>query len=335
MNKYDFQKLNQITKSFNHKIDTIIPLTGDASTRNYYRLKTVHESFVLMDTHNPIQIKSDDFILIQTFLKNNGICTPNVLFIDEFNGVLILEDLGDVQLQEMYEQNPQACLEELYPQAFDMIKNLQQLPIKGSGGFCPALNRCFDIPKFLSELEFFVIHFLEGHLKLDIKEGDRESLRYIFQNISELMVEYNQVFSHRDFHSRNLMVKNNRLFLIDFQDARLGISHYDLASFLRDAYVRLPEKYIENKLSENILLTDHPDHGLSAFNYFSVTCVQRNLKALGTFGFQATQRKNNSYLKFVPILLDHLQSELNKSNFHPLEDLKPILRKYLPLRLDH
>jgi N-acetylmuramate 1-kinase len=140
-----------------------------------------------------------------------------------------------------------------------------------------------------------------------------------------------RVFTHRDYHSRNLMVYQERLRLIDFQDARLGPCQYDLASLLYDSYVVLPADlraelltyYLEHKAttagasleSESFLLI------------FDYMCLQRNLKALGTFAFQTVVKCTSRYLEAIPPTLSYIQEHLCR---HPeLRELRELLEAHL------
>ena len=129
---------------------------------------------------------------------------------------------------------------------------------------------------------------------------------------------------HRDYHSRNLMLHGGRLYLIDFQDARLGLDTYDLVSLLRDSYVDLTERDVEDLVAYFLALKGAPAGGASEFRRrFDVMALQRNLKALGTFGYQTAVRGNPVYIQYIPRTLRYAKDNLAR---HPrFERLRRVL----------
>jgi hypothetical protein len=157
------------------------------------------------------------------------------------------------------------------------------------------------------------------------------ALRSQFWKICTMLARQPRVLTHRDYHSRNLMVQGQRLRVIDFQDARLGPCQYDVASLLNDSYVMLPSQVRDSLLSyfvERKMGLD--DHALdrSAFQQiFDYMSLQRNLKALGTFAFQIMVKGNLRYTSAIPITLAHLQRTLAQ---HPeLQPLTDLLQEHL------
>ena len=134
-----------------------------------------------------------------------------------------------------------------------------------------------------------------------------------FHQLCEEIASWPRVVCHRDYHSRNLMLHQEQLYWIDFQDARMGPATYDLASLLRDSYVDLPEEFQE-ELEERLRQQAAPDEPREVFRRrFDLMCVQRNLKALGTFGFMATVRQNPVYLQYIPRTLEHVRRNLTRT----------------------
>jgi hypothetical protein len=127
------------------------------------------------------------------------------------------------------------------------------------------------------------------------------------------------VLCHRDYHSRNLMWRDGRLCIIDFQDARLGPDTYDLVSLLRDSYVDLPERVVDELIAYFLALSGRPADDAEFRRRFDLMALQRNLKALGTFGYQTTARRNPVYIQYIPRTLKHARENLHKhARFGPL-----------------
>ena len=121
---------------------------------------------------------------------------------------------------------------------------------------------------------------------------------------------------HRDYHSRNLMLHDDRLYIIDFQDARMGPDTYDLVSLLRDSYVDLPEQTVNELIAYFLALkgTTDPMQETVFRERFDLMALQRNLKALGTFGYQTTARRNPVYIQYIPRTLRYVRDNLGR---HP------------------
>ena len=139
--------------------------------------------------------------------------------------------------------------------------------------------------------------------------------------IEELAAEP-RVLCHRDYHSRNLMYHQDRLYIIDFQDARMGPDTYDLVSLLRDSYVDLPEQTVNDLLAYFLALKGGTGREETFRERFAVMALQRNLKALGTFGYQTTARRNPVYIQYIPRTLRYVRDNLEAhARFSRLRDV--------------
>jgi hypothetical protein len=202
---------------------------------------------------------------------------------------------------------------------------------QGEKGDCVAFGWAFDVPKLLSELNFFLQHTVEGLWGKNIVPDHRQELHWQFLTICQVLADQKRYFTHRDYHSRNLMVQEGKLRVIDFQDARMGPCHYDLASLLRDSYVCLEEKMVED-LIEYYLKRKEESEGdqidrREFRRVFDLMALQRNLKALGTFGYQTIAKGNDRYLKSIPRTLGYVRKNLDRNR--ELQELKKVLAPYL------
>ena len=155
-------------------------------------------------------------------------------------------------------------------------------------------------------------------------EPVREALRAEWPASSAELAAEPRVLCHRDYHSRNLMLHGGTLHVIDFQDARMGPDTYDLVSLLRDSYVDLPERQVDDLIAFFLALDTGaaatPPGGRDFRRRFDLMALQRNLKALGTFGFQTTTRANPVYMQYMPRTLAYVRSNLaatRASRRHP------------------
>jgi aminoglycoside/choline kinase family phosphotransferase len=137
-----------------------------------------------------------------------------------------------------------------------------------------------------------------------------------------VLAEEPRVLCHRDYHSRNLMLHQSQLYIIDFQDARMGPDTYDLVSLLRDSYVDLPEQTVDELLAYFLALKGLTGTEREFRRRFDLMALQRNLKALGTFGYQTTARRNPVYIQYIPRTLKYVRDNLeNQPRFARMREL--------------
>jgi aminoglycoside/choline kinase family phosphotransferase len=180
----------------------------------------------------------------------------------------------------------------------------------------------FDVEKLMWEMDFFIKHFLEAYRGVLLSDEARNALRKEFAVMVQALAAEPRVLCHRDYHSRNLMLHNEELYIIDFQDARMGPDTYDLVSLLRDSYVDLPEQTVDELTAYFLALKGETDKEAEFKQRFDLMALQRNLKALGTFGYQTTARRNPVYIQYIPRTLRHVRNNLdNLPHFERLADL--------------
>jgi hypothetical protein len=305
----------------------VTPLSGDASTRRYFRLLEGAGSHVVALYPEPFVAEELSYLSVHGLLDGYGLPVPATVDVDGGRGIVLQEDLGDRTLQEVLREAGDGERGELYREAVDEIVQLQLKAAQGSQK-AECFRIAFDIEKLSWELHYFLKHFVEGHRGSDLTVEDRATLSEAFHELSREIASWPRVLCHRDYHSRNLMLHRGRLYWIDFQDARMGPATYDLASLLRDAYVDVPEE-LREELKERFRQKAAPDEAREVFRRrFDLMCVQRNLKALGTFGYMATVRQNPVYLPYIPRNLAHARHNL--SRYPELERLWRTLLRHVP-----
>ena len=306
---------------------SVVPLSGDASTRRYYRLENGARSFVLALYPEPFLPEELSYLTVHALLESYELPVPATVDVDGGRGIVLQEDLGTRTLQDDLKDASEARREALYREAVDEIARLQMKAAQGPQKL-DCFRIAFDIEKLSWELHYFLKHFVEGHRGSDLTVEDRATLSEAFHELSREIASWPRVLCHRDYHSRNLMPHAERLYWIDFQDARMGPATYDLASILRDAYVDVPEELIAT-LAEEFRQKAVPGESRDTFfRRFDLMCVQRNLKALGTFGYMATVRQNPVYLPYIPTTLAHARHNL--SRYPGLERLWRTLLRHVP-----
>jgi aminoglycoside/choline kinase family phosphotransferase len=224
-------------------------------------------------------------------------------------GLLVLEDLGDVTLQAHLGAGTLTEHASLYRQAVAFVDVLQRRGQELASPEHAPYQVAFDVEKLTWELDYFVKHFLEGYRGVILSPAERTALAGECASIVEELAAEPRVLCHRDYHSRNLMLHEGQLYIIDFQDARLGPDTYDLASLLRDSYVDISDRELDELVAYFAALRGIAD--ASEFRRrFDLMAVQRNLKALGTFGYQTITRQNPVYIQYIPRTLRYTRTNL-------------------------
>lgn len=285
-------------------------ISGDASFRRYYR----GGGFIWVDAP-PQTEKNAAFIEVAGALAEAGIPAPRVHQADLQQGFLAVTDLGDRQLlAELNAQTVQAW----YAKAIDLLPRVAQLPLAPR---LPAFNADF----MAVENSIFPEWLLERHLGLSLSRAEHQLLAESFACLTDNNQAQPQVAMHRDYHSRNLMVvADEALALLDFQDMVLGPLTYDVVSLLRDCYIRWPDAVIQAGQAQAYAC--YQAAGLLAgysrdeFAYaFDLTGLQRHLKAAGIFARLKHRDGKPGYLPDIPRTLNYV---LQVAQRHaPLQDL--------------
>ena len=301
----------------------VMPLTGDASDRRYFRvLRPDGGSIVLALNTAPFEFDKLPFVNVARLLARMPVPIPTVLGHADDLGVLALTDLGDVTLQAHLGAASPEEHSALYRQAVTLIATLQRRGAELASPEYLPYSVAFDVEKLTWELDFFIKHFLEAYRGVVIPTAARGELRREFTVIIEALASEPRVLCHRDYHSRNLMLHQGELYIIDFQDARLGPDTYDLVSLLRDSYVDLPEQTVSELLAYFLALSGRNGEEREFRQRFDVMALQRNLKALGTFGYQTTARRNPVYIQYIPRTLRYVRDNLEQlSQFARIREL--------------
>jgi N-acetylmuramate 1-kinase len=301
----------------------VVALTGDASDRRYVRvLASDREPFVLAVHAEPFDPAALPFINVAELFAAMPLPVPRLLAQDADLGVLALEDLGDVTLQAHVGTSGADAHSALYQQAVAFIDVLQRRGRELASPRYTPYGVTFDIAKLSWELDFFVKYFLEAYRGARLGPIERAALQTEFRAIVEDLASEPRVLCHRDYHSRNLMLRDGRLFIIDFQDARMGPDTYDLASLLRDSYVDVPARAVDDLIAHFLALQGREREAPAFRTRFDLMALQRTLKALGTFGHQAAARQNPVYIQYIPRALGHVRQDLRTSRrFGRLHDL--------------
>ncbi len=330
----------------------VVALSGDASNRKYYRVlfdaAGKVQSLILMVLAEPENFKASEeavsaahpppitelpFINIQRHLYACGVAVPEILHYDVEKGWILLEDLGDITLAQEITRHALDAepVLALYKKAIDELILLQRTATPKTAITSLAHYRSFDQSLFMWEFDHFIEYGIEKRERVTLPDKRKQAIRAFFSDMALRLATLPPVFTHRDYHSRNLMVQHQndasvRIRVIDFQDALMGPCQYDLASLLRDSYIDLPDEVINNLISyylgqweEQTGEKPSKDSFVEMFDWVS---IQRNLKAAGRFVYIDQVKKNPHYLPFVSKTLLKVKRNLEKDKrLIPLRDL--------------
>ena len=333
---------------FRVELSQLLPLTGDASNRRYFRVNLgggPPHSLVLMQLASPEAFKQSEeavsqgapavselpFVNILNHLLKADVAVPALHYYDEAAGLLYLEDLGDVTLAIASQDGTSPDTPALYHEAIDSLVRLHLKASFPADPGCLAFGRAFDVPLLMWEFDHFIEYGIEKRAGIVLPERERGTIRAEMQKIAELLAGQPRVFTHRDYHSRNLMVLAERLRVIDFQDALMGPASYDLASLLRDSYLSLPEELIEElvvRYLEGRAKAGAPLDRMQFMRVFDMTSIQRNLKAAGRFVYIHREKNNDRYLPYIPRTLANVKRNL--VHYRALDPLYRALRRHVP-----
>jgi aminoglycoside/choline kinase family phosphotransferase len=278
----------------------ITPMAGDASFRCYFRVSSRQGSYVVMDASQE-KASCVPFVAIAEALYAEGLKTPRIIAKEMTQGYLLLSDFGnEVYLHALNPSN----VDVLYGRALHALSILQA---------CRTVKN-WTIPFFTAsfmrqELTLFKEWFLQTYLGLTLSAADEKMLATSFYLLASAAADQPIVFMHRDYHSANLMVlPENQVGILDFQDAFYGPVTYDAVSLLRDCYIAWPESQVIQwalQYREAIALTLSKEEFLYRFDMMG---LQRHLKALLTFSRKKCRDHQSHYLQHIPRTLQYIMT---------------------------
>ena len=294
-----------VTRELRLSPKLIEPASSDASFRRYFRVFTDAGTHIVMDAP-PGREDVRPYLNITVMLETAGVHVPRVYEWDAERGLLLLEDLGTRQYLPALESGRD--VDQLYGDALQALADIQ---VRGreSAFELPAYDRAV----LVREMALMPEWFCARHLRMELTREQGEMLTAAFEFLVAEALAQPQVFVHRDYHSRNLMVTSARNpGIIDFQDALRGPVGYDLVSLLKDCYISWPRARVEGWVRDYRLMM-HTRGSLSAgtndtqmLRWFDVIGVQRHLKVLGIFARLWYRDGKANYLNDLPLTLRYV-----------------------------
>jgi|SRR5215217_8708033 len=316
-------------------------LKGDASNRSYYRVGAPPESWVVMVMPLDATKKSEEatkgeppkelpFVNVHRYLNKLGVRVPAILRYDEPAGMMVIEDLSDITFESALEGGKHNHA--LYTRAVDLLARLRAQAEKNQDPDCLAFTRSFDEDLYDWELHHFREWGLEAWSGKLPTDAERAWLDSTFRDIAKQLAAAPRGFTHRDYQSRNIMVKEGELVVIDFQDALQGPRQYDLVALLRDSYVELDRDFVDAMLDRYIAtFQEASGERIDAVEFkafFDLLTVQRKLKDAGRFEYINRVKGNPGFLVSIPASLRYVREAFRRRP--ELRELQELVAKYVP-----
>ena len=328
------------------RVTRLEPLAGDASSRRYFRARLDAPggpgSIIVMNWNDSgLPISSEElavfdkppeelpFLNVHRFLEGAGVRVPAVYGDRVEQGLLLLEDLGDVCLWDRVQGAPEVEVVRWYQRAIDELLVLQIGGTRARNDQCMAFRQAFDQRLYLWEFDHFIEYGLEAGDKGSSPASERRRLEQAFESIAGRLASQPRVLNHRDYHSWNLMVHDDAVVVIDFQDALLAPAQYDLASLLND---RETDQVVTPAVEEQLIdyyLERRQEWGESArgrdefVESYLLSALQRDFKVVGRFRYLDLVKGKPGYKQYIAPTLRRLGRNLRRAP--GLERLIPVL----------
>jgi len=317
-----------LDSQLNFKLTDLKPASEDASFRRYFRLFTASNTYIVMDAP-PDREKIDSFLSVAKALTKQHIHAPAIHHHSEKHGFIVMEDLGNRTYLNDLIQNS----EPLYSAAIDTLILLQRGHLDQPSFALPSYTENL----LNNEMELFNKYFLNKHLKSKLNINSKKVWADTKEFLCRECLAQPQVWVHRDYHSRNLMITaKHSPGVIDFQDMVLGPIAYDLASIFKDCYIEWPRQKQHEWLAEyhQKLLSQSPEHSFSLdtlIRWVDLTGLQRHLKVLGIFCRLNYRDGKEQYMGDLPLVAKYvlevikLYPELDSFKEHFSDSIEKVL----------
>lgn len=313
-------------------------VTGDASTREYFRARAKGASVIISVYGLPFdqgeralarlaRLEADNPSARLTFTNDPcahtevtrlfleaGLPVPQIVAVSGADGAMLIDDVGDTRLQDWLRECSEGEAVNAYRHAVELIVQIQEateLAIRADS-ICSHL--AFDDAKLRWELGFFFANYFNKYLHVKLDPATANAVQQDFKGICIELGARPRVLTHRDYHARNLMMNSGEMFILDHQDARMGPASYDVASLLSDPYTTLSREvilelidwFVEMKASSTMPLARVDEFQ----NELETMTVQRMLKAIGTYASHAAAG-NPVYVPYIEPALERALAAMN------------------------
>lgn len=299
-----------------HQAYTLTTASADASFRRYFRVHMPEQTLIAMDAP-PLQEDCAPFVRVAHIMAEAGLNVPKVIAQDLQHGYLLLSDLGDTTYLSVLTADNAT---QLYTDAAQALIKLQLASQ-------PNVLPNYDAVLLTREMQLFPDWYIAKHLNFSLSDEQHASLQNTFNLLNQNILAQTQVYVHRDYHSRNLMLTSaHNPGVLDFQDAVYGAITYDLVSLFKDAYIAWDEEVMMDwvvrywQQAKKAGLAVPADFG-EFYRDFEWMGAQRHIKVLGIFARLSHRDGKDGYLKDMPLVMQYLRKVCER-----YVELRPLLR---------
>ena len=308
----------------------ILPITGDASFRTFYRFISNKNSKIIVFAKKEKYKNLIAYSAINNFLRSNKILAPKLYTHNYSKGIIVIEDFGDISFYKALIKKKNKLA--IYKKLVDLLIKIQKIKPKSK---IKSINKkSYIMDKYSNKYLFKESDlFFDWYLPLILNKKKALSIKIKSKKI--LLKIYNKLnfpnshFVHRDYHVQNLMKVGKKIGLIDSQDALIGNPAYDVVSLVDDVRIKTSTK-LKNQIYSYYLEKTSKIYRINSQKFledFNILSVQRNLKIIGIFSRLFTRDKKKQYLKLIPYTWQLLNMRMNSRIF---SELKKILDSNIP-----
>ena len=310
MIKTSIDRLTFLKKIYD--IVEIKKLDGDASDRIYYRIVIRGGKSIIAQVYcDKNDLLFDAQHNSSKFLKKNGISIPGIELMFKKERVIVFEDVGDMSLYRYLTDG--GDIKKYQPQIENLLVKFGDLPYKKYDSPYPPV----DFKKYMWGFHFFEKYFLKMDIKIKLSASDKKELHNEFEDISTYLSKNYFSLIHRDFHSKNIFIKDENIYIIDYQDLRLGDPFYDRTSFLWDVYFDYGD---DRKLF-------FPSIDRYIYRIY-LLAIQRLFKILGNFSYLKIEKNKPSYIEnYRSMIINYLHDLLSLVGYKALYNVYEIIKE--------
>ncbi|HET6407855.1 MAG TPA: phosphotransferase [Chthoniobacteraceae bacterium] len=280
----------------------VVPIEKGGSGRKFWRMRVADRTLIFV-RYGEDRPENRHYVAIGSFLSSVGVRVPIVYFHDEVEGLIVMEDAGDLDL---WSHRKDSWLERraLYQRTLDQALLLHTRAHLAPGADQLHLQQQFDSALYRWEQEYFLEHCVGVHF------GYRDTVdRNRLNEIADELASLPRCLVHRDFQSQNIIIRAGEVCLIDFQGLRPGVAQYDLASLLLDPYVSLTAAEHDELLEHYVsgLLGPEHDNDPEFRRIYDLCAMQRLMQALGAYGKLGHLDRRTEFLEHIPTAMSRLR----------------------------
>ena len=310
----------------------IVPIKGDASFRKFYRKKIKKKNSIIVYAKKQKTKNLLDYDAINKLLLKKKIYAPKLISENFSKNFIEIEDVGTKTIFDILKKKKINKLK-IYKKILVILIRLQKIKLRKIQNF---KKKFYKIPKYSNKLIFDEANlFLDWYVPYIIDKNKRSKIRNELKKIIVSLIKKirlpNTTFVHRDFHVSNLMIKKNKISIIDSQDAAYGNIAYDLASLIDDVRLKTSKNFKEIIYNNYLILNKKKISEVKFQNDFKILSVLRNLKIIGIFTRLAKRDKKKRYLKLIPYAWKLIEDRINNNDV--FKDLKKKIEDNFPKKI--